>query len=415
MDNVQQTGIVQLSSVSHGIRQLHKNATKNVIFNGSDNKGSKRTKAIELEYDVTHYDNYTFLFENGEDTDEVWFKYKPKKDCEARILVESSIVNDYSITLYDGRKELTTVTTGEDIHYELEKGNKYYVKVTLNYSPFAYNGFAITLGTPIPKGSIPERAYELNYGTNAPKDYQSLLDYDYGNLVWFKYTPDEGGVMAFALTELDADAYICLYYSYDPEIDSFIAEADAQYGLTSTLDAGSEYYYCVSFYDYLDTNFGVELEKEVRGMSELTAYEVELGNNSCGWESIEMKGRDYVWLAFTPETDGYYSFTVEGIDNEYITSIVIPNEDNHYFGYSEIDGIGYYKLESYNGKHYVKISFTDGLSIGKFDVKIDRVEGKNTDETIELVVGEELRAQHISPYHQERVYFEFTPANTHKL
>ena len=74
----------------------------------SSNEGSKRSKAVELEYDHSYYGYYDYLFEKGSSEGEVWFKIKPKKDYEARILI-TDLEYEYTVSVYDGRKEIGNV------------------------------------------------------------------------------------------------------------------------------------------------------------------------------------------------------------------------------------------------------------------------------------------------------------------
>ena len=129
--------------------------------------------------------------------------FEPYSDYNAEISVKTSSGQEYTITLYDGRREIANTGTGEEINSKFEEDNKYFIKVTLEPNSY-YNpnrSFTIKISPSIPMGADAEHAYTITEGRNGgSRPYESLYpadeydslakqelleDYGYSQEVWF--------------------------------------------------------------------------------------------------------------------------------------------------------------------------------------------------------------------------------------
>ena len=400
-----------------------------------DKAGIKRTKAVEVVYDEYLERGYDYLsYYNEDHTDTVWYKFKPKADGDFRFYVENIDV-EYYFTLYDGKKEICRFGTNEDLVYNLEKGNKYYVTLTQSSGSYDLN-YTLRVGAAIPMGADRDHAYYLQLGSNAAQDYESLLpppdlsgdkksnrgDTAVGSMdkesgsgeVWFKYTAQSNGQHTFTLTDFTSNSNFDIYEGANTYTSTSLYGSPE---IKCYLNQGTTYYIRVgiwSDYSDMDTNFGVMIEDEPAGMSKNNAIEIQLGaNTEQAWEALEGEGSE-VWFKLQPGTTGYYSFAFENSKEAFTPEFNVYRAEwtvNEYSTYSISENNGYYNFSDEKGIYLIRVRT---YSYDSFAVNVDMLKGTSVDNAVEIDAENPIAAPYFYNVHYSGgsgngLYFKFTP------
>ena len=397
------------------------------------NEGAKRTKAVELMMDSTESRYFQFISEDPEKR-EVWFKFKPTADGDYKFDFESiDSEANYEIILYKGNDELSRYNTEDIKSVELEKGKKYYVVVSFTGESRDDN-FSGRVSGADPKGAYRDDAYELVAGYNEGQTYASLTA-TYGNKddggkygaspsidgygenykfshVFFKFTPTE--TTRYTFKPDVSEAYIRLYDSIDGSSVSYQNYMGGD-GLEYALVAGTTYYYQVEFDGYSrQTSFAVTLKAEPKGLSEESAYVIQLGDNAGpagGYESIQEE--DYVWFKFTPAVDGKYKFTVDNsvFGSNYVSFNLYERDNtwNDTSSSSKSSSMSNWHSLYTNYDYYVKISCDYFNMDPDFTIKVEAAKGTSYDNAIELSLEDASELIYNDDLYSNIMYFKYTP------
>lgn len=399
------------------------------------NEGAKRTKAVELIMDSTESRYFQFISEDPEKR-EVWFKFKPTADGDYKFDFEQiDSEADYEIIFYKGNDELSRYNTEDIKSVELAKGKKYYVVISF-LGELRDDNFSVRVSEADPKGAYRDDAYELVAGYNEGQTYASLTA-TYGNKddggkygaptavgeygenykfshVFFKFTPTE--TTRYTFKPDVSEAYIRLYDSIDGSSVSYQNYMGGD-GLEYALVAGTTYYYQVEFDGYSrQTSFAVTLKAEPKGLSEESAYVIQLGDNAGpagGYESIQEE--DYVWFKFTPAADGKYKFTVDnsvfGGSTVYFNLYERDNTWNDTSSSSKSSYMSNWHNLYTDYDYYVKISCDYFNMDPDFTIKVEKAVSTSYDDAIELTTATDgTDVSYVSSVHSGKMYFKFTPA-----
>lgn len=397
------------------------------------NEGAKRTKAVELRMDSTESRYFQFISEDPEKR-EVWFKFKPTADGNYKFdFEEINSEAGYEIILYKGNDELSSYSSEDIKSVELEKGKKYYVVISF-LGELRDDTFSVRVSEADPKGAYRDDAYELVAGYNEGQTYASLTA-TYGNIddggkyggdtavgeygadykfshVFFKFTPTE--TTRYTFKPSVSEAYIRLYDSIDGSSISYQNYMGGD-GLEYALVAGTTYYYQVEFDGYSrQTSFAVTLEAEPKGLSEESAYVIQLGDNAGpagGYESIQEE--DYVWFKFTPAVDGKYKFTVDNsvFGNNYVSFNLYERDNtwNDTSSSSKSSSMSNWHSLYTDYDYYVKISCDYFYMDTDFTIKVEAAKGTSYDNAIELSLEDASELIYNDDLYSNIMYFKYTP------
>lgn len=277
------------------------------MYAGAVYDGSTRETAYELLFGENEGQSYA-SFTNG---NSVWFSFSPDTtgcydfviDSGAQTYTAGSIAQTYTLSVVD--EYGSTASYYDGYGYYMSSGYTYYVLCTADGEYDSYN-FGVNVAKSA-TGTARDDAYELTCDEVLETGYNSNFN-SYGE-IWYEFTPDEAGYYNLYISNANT-RYVYIYEGYNTSYSNRSDQSSTYSYMKQYMYAGTTYYIYIDFTSSYDYDFDMAITRTATGSSDsdaidlYTDFYLAAGYNS----SYNLNGE--VWFDFTPETDGYYQFTV---------------------------------------------------------------------------------------------------------